>query len=302
MTLCVAITVPSKKALNPIRQPIRFPEHGIVLVADTRFTLHHRKGTPTYVDDGIKLWPISDWAVAGFSGDIELGEVALASMRLAMQTLTFREHNMIAKGVQAWLQYYLQRFEQDRTIGTTSILLGTYDQKLDRFFLYILNNKTRFRPREREGIIPIGVGKTTFLPAFKTESLRFTKDWGAMVKAGRIKRVDNTNWYQPWQPGDYDNIGLIKVASLLSIAVDTAAKAADIDSVGGLQQIYMLTRSGLHNIRYSRRTTEGGWAEETPRDLRTYAEMAHREYEIPRMREDGSIDTDNSMIVSWEHV
>ena len=77
MTLLVGVKVPFDKIFNPYRRPYEFSESAILIAADTRFSLLDNKGI---FDDGIKIWPLNQNAIAGFSGDVWLGEVALSTI------------------------------------------------------------------------------------------------------------------------------------------------------------------------------------------------------------------------------
>lgn len=287
MTVCIAVTVPCK-ALNPLRRPLEFSEPGIVLAADTRFSWVDDSRVVKVVDDGIKIWPLSDWAIAGFSGDVELGEVALFSMRLSLRRLGFRNHNKIAQGTQTWFLYYERNLGRDPK--PTEVVLCTYDAAIDGFFLYVLSSQDSFRPKRREGVWPIGSGTKRFIQAFRGEVDHYTSRWEASAQAGRLVQIGENVAFEAWKPGDCYSVKLIEVASLVLATLDSVLRKADLATVGGLVQAFMLLNTGWVILGSRRRSDEGTWEDVTARDLRSYSEVDHRRYEIPRMREDCSIE------------
>lgn len=284
MTLCVAVTVPCK-ALNPVRRPLGFSEPGIVVAADTRFSwLDGSK----VVDHGIKTWPLSYWAIAGFSGDVELGEAALFSMRLTLRELGFRSHDRIVQGTRNWLLYYERTFSHSRDVLPTEVLVCTYDAGIVRFFLRVLSSQDSFTPRRREGVSPIGSGVARFRQAFRSEVDHYTSQWAASARAGRLVQVGKHVVFEPWRPGDRGNVPLIGVASLVVATLDSVLQKADVARVGGLVQAFILSKTRLVTVRNRRRSHEGTWEDVTAQELRAYSKIVCRRYEIPCMREDCS--------------
>jgi len=287
MTLCVAVTVPCK-ALNPMRRPLAFSEPGIVLAADTRFVWLDGS---RIVDDGIKIWPLNDWAIAGFSGDVELGEVALFSMRLTLRDWRFRNHDKIAGGTRNWLRYHQRTVSRNRDPLPIEVLLCIHDAGVDEFLLYVLSSQENFEPTRREGVVPIGSGAARFEQAFPTKVDWYTHQWSAPVRTGlKLVQVGENVAVEPRQPDDHEPVRLLQVAGLVVGTLDSVLQEADLATVGGLVQAFMLSKTGLVCTREVRRSKEGSWYHITARDLQSYSNMVAKRYEIPHMREDLSIE------------
>jgi 20S proteasome alpha/beta subunit len=174
MTLCTAVKVPCR-ALNPARQPLAFVEPGIVVAADTRFMWSGP------VDDGIKVWPLKDFAVAAFSGDVPLGESAIYAMGVTLGEHTFRTPEQISRAMCEWLKYYSSR---SRTPTSTEVLLAVYDDDRDRFELYRLKTDEQFDPQPREGVYAIGSGAKQFRLEFEKEVLRWAANMTRSLRSG----------------------------------------------------------------------------------------------------------------------
>lgn len=287
MTLCVAVTVPCT-ALNPMRRPLAFSERGIVLAADTRFTWLDGS---RIVDDGIKIWPLNDWAIAGFSGHVELGEAALFSMRLTLGDWAFRKHDKIAEGTRNWLRYWQRTVSRNRDPLPTEVLLAIYDAGIDQFLLYVLSSQENFEATRREGVVPIGSGAARFKQVFHTEVDWYTNQWSAPVRTGlKLVQIGDMVAVEPRQPDDREPVRLLQVAGLVVGTLDSVLQEADLATVGGLVQAFMLSKTGVVCTREVRRSEEGSWYHITARDLQSYSNMVSRRYEIPHMREDLSID------------
>jgi hypothetical protein len=78
MTLLVAAKVLSKN-LNPESRPIQFLERGIILAEDTRFIYPGSE----VIDDAQKNYTFGDWALAGYSGLVDVAERALICSTIA---------------------------------------------------------------------------------------------------------------------------------------------------------------------------------------------------------------------------
>ena len=94
MTVCVVVPVPCKD-LNPKNDSLRFPEPGVIVTADTRFTTTLMDGRQTYQDNGLKVGQFSEFAIAGFAGDVQLVENALSKLQSEIAQLSISRPKMI---------------------------------------------------------------------------------------------------------------------------------------------------------------------------------------------------------------
>ncbi len=290
MTLCVAVQSPCK-ALNPVRRPLELPEV-VILYADTRFSRMRGKKHEVYSDAGIKVWPVGDSGVAGFSGDVELGEVSLFSLGLTVGEHGFRDADKIALAAKVWLIHYHSVLNYDRTTAPTEVLLGMFDADRDRFFLYRLSSDKGFEPTRRSGVCAVGTGADEFCSAFRTEVVHMTFGWAAPARSGykMLKTDDGKPFIDRFGPNDRIPIRSIDVAGLVQATADLVVKKSGIATVGGSLQGYCLDRTGLQWFEGKRRSQDGTWQSITATDRLSYSEMAQKKYEIPHMNADCVIE------------
>ncbi|MHC4066309.1 MAG: hypothetical protein ACYSUI_17670 [Planctomycetota bacterium] len=257
------------------------------IYADTRFSRVGGKAD----DDGIKVWPLGNWAVAGFSGDVELGERSLVSLALSVEEHRFERHESVAGAAKNWLRYYHTNLTQCRPVIPTDVLLGMYDCAGDRFFLDLFSDSAGFEPARRAGVCVMGSGANAFLSTFPEEVDHITFGWAASARSGyKLVKTDNGRTAcVPFEPTDRVPIHSIAVATLLQATADLIVQKADIPTVGGLLQGYCLDRTGLQQFCGRRCSQEGEWKPITAAQLRSSAEIEHRKYQIPPMDEAGVI-------------
>jgi len=134
MTICVAIKVPCKE-LKHRTLPVKYTS-GIVISADARYCWTENNRV---ADDGIKIWTLSKFAIAGFAGNVQLAEISLISARFAIEDLLLKRHEDVAIVVQKWLLYYYDKLQLENRpdISHTEIILSVYDTTRNKFYLYL---------------------------------------------------------------------------------------------------------------------------------------------------------------------
>lgn len=291
MTLVVAATMPSK-ALNPLRRPIRFPQPSVVLLSDSRFSF----GACKKADDGFKLWPLSDSAMAGFSGDVEVAEAAIVSLRLTIEEHRWSVPEAIAEAASTWLLYWGECIASHRVVHTTHVLIAAYNRQRKRPYLYRLFSHDGYAPARRSGVECIGSGAEQFRKEFDKKIDKATHGW---AEPCRIREelghtvgigADGKPVWIPLERNFLEDIPPIEVVEPLSEVADTLARDEALKDVGGLLQIVILSEHGLTPIKQQKRSgSSGEWSALTAAKLRSLSEMIGRKYIIPRMSADGSL-------------
>ena len=286
MTLLVGIKVPFDKILNPYRKPNVFSESALLIAADTRFSFLDNDGV---VDEGIKIWPLNHKAIAGFSGDVLLGEVTLITISKMLEKRKFKDPNKIASCTQKWLLQCSRVLKTNLERNPTSILLCIYDSRIHRFFMYQLSDHNNFDPELRDGLIPLGSGADAFEQSFSKILDHYINNWTKSVTVGGLKQVGPSVDYEPLKPGEVDPIQVRDIAFPLIDTLDSIINDADIKTVGGLIQIFLLTEKGLNQVRSRKRNDDGTWVELATNDLKGWLDMLQKRVGIPDLEGDCSI-------------
>lgn len=277
VTLLVAVKVPTKH-LNPNRYPIRFTEKGIVLAQDSRFT-YDGGGC---VDNGRKIWPIEDFAVAGYSGDVEIAEHAIAATQHTIKHYNWKSRKKITIVLRNWL-----RFCQDK-VGRkihTVVFLGIRTEK-GSFKLFEFNSGENYKPKERDGVISGGSGADSFNNAIKIEINDSSKIWGKRSKYGKLAKVEGKTTYFPPKPGDVADVNLTEVGNLIVSTTNLVIDKIKPGGVGGFTQQYFLTIEGLQTgMGYLNRKNGPKWEKITadPNTLKSNSTISKVTYDIPFM-------------------
>jgi len=249
-------------------------------------------------DDGIKLWPLGQYAVGGFAGDVELAEAALFSLRLSVEEHRWQEPEQLAKASKNWLRYWRMDLQHTRQVEPTRVLLAVGSQGQQRFSLYRLDDHDNFKPNLRDGVIAIGSGEREFGTAFEKEIGFATTKWAEPYNfrekegwtlgrgpKGEVQAVAVRENYP-------ENVRLFSIANFLLGIVDELVRKADLADVGGLCQPFILSPRGLQRCGAKRlSSSDGEWHDVTADadDLRSYSEMFKKKYSIPRMQADCTI-------------
>lgn len=287
MTLCVAIKVPSK-ALNPKRRPLEFHEPGIVIASDSRYLwlADHQ-----IQDDGMKLCPLSNRAIAGFSGHVELATSALFSMTAAITRNAFKDPELISRGTQKLLLHFQNRLKRQGEIEETNVLLGAYDVESDKHFLYFLSSTDGFNPSRRDGICSIGSGATGFQNTLENEIVHFSRQWSDPAISGyKLVNRDGLPVVEPRSRDDLIRVPLNQVALLLISSLDLHLEITNLNSIGGLVQCAMLTEKGIIGVGGKKSYDPGKeWEDITVTEVQSYFQTARRNPEIAHMNDDLTI-------------
>jgi len=285
MTICLSLKVPCDD-LNPRKLPLKYAP-GIVIAADARFTWDKNSKS---VDNGIKIWTLSDFAVACFAGDVQIAEISLVSMRYSIDELSLTKHESIAHAIQNWLNYY-KNLSKDREISLTEVVVSIYDKNSKRFYLYLLSSDKFFRPERRDGIITIGSGSDKYRKYLLKEIDHHNVNISKSDSGLKVIQTNKGLSVVPRTNDDRIEKDLMTIATMISGSMDLFIKKSGLTSVGGLVQIYMLNNTGvIPLVGKIRNKSTKKWESITASNLQSYAEMMKRKFKIPTMRKDLSIE------------
>lgn len=186
MTLCVAATSP--ETFPRAYRRMLCVEPGIVMVSDTRFSY---RGDWSAQDDGLKVAPLTPWAIAGFSGLGQVAEPALSRIADELADAgspTIRPRDLALRGA-VYLRGSWSNYERVRganhgwPVPDTDVLIGIRDARTGRFLLYLLEGRCsqsageRFVPQPRSGAVAIGSGASRFRGDFEAAITFMAQGW-----------------------------------------------------------------------------------------------------------------------------
>ena len=285
MTICIAIKIPCKE-LEHKKLPIKY-NPGVIISADTRYL----SANTEVADNGIKIWTLSKFTVAGFAGDVELAEKSLIGAKFAIEDLSLIRHEDISNIVQKWLLHYHNKLLKSRPdISPTEIVLSIYNTSTKRFYLYLLTNENDFTPQRRDGILAIGSGSNEIKKYLEKEIENHNAHLSKTDTGLKTVQTKGGLSVLPRTEDDMIELNLMDVSVIVTISLDELIKTSGLSSVGGLTQNYMLIESGVIPI-HGKYSDDGGktWKNGTARDLEGYADKKRRKYLIPRMNKDFNI-------------
>ncbi len=247
MTVCVVVPVPCKD-LNPKNNSLRFPEPGVIVTADTRFTITLMDGRKTYQDNGLKVGQFSEFAIAGFAGDVQLVENALSKLQSEIAQLSISRPKKIPPRAQRLLKQSWDKLGGNKSKKLAEVIIAIRDEK-GRFWTYLLSSRDGFVPTRINGISAVGSGATEFMNAFKSEVEWFTASWGERSRKPQVIQEGDNFRVVPAQPTHRYDVSLIEVANLVNgLAMDQILEHTELTSIGGKAQSLVLTTHGVNRL------------------------------------------------------
>lgn len=274
MTVCVVVPVPCKD-LNPKNDSLRFPEPGVIVTADTRFTITLMDGRKTYQDNGLKVGQFSEFAIAGFAGDVQLVENALSKLQSEIAQLSISRPKKIPPRAQRLLNQSKGSLDGNRPKQPTEVIIALRDDR-GRFWTYLLSSRDNFVPTRITGISAIGSGAKEFVNTFKSEVEWITASLGERSRKPQVIQEGDNFRVMPAQPTHRYDVSLIEVANLVNgLAMDQILEHTELTSIGGKTQSLVLTTHGVNRLGGFKSTDDGEtWSSIHPVDpLRSSSEM-----------------------------
>jgi len=154
---------------------LRFVEPAVIIATESRISDANGR---ILTDRGQKTFVLSDFAIAGFSGDVQIASCALNNLMAELARLRIKPTNVVGRAeVLLKGEWNYRR----RHKWATNILIAVRYQK-ERIRLFKLASENQFKPRRVEpgktyGVEAVGSGAKEFESAFEYEMSPKIKAW-----------------------------------------------------------------------------------------------------------------------------
>jgi hypothetical protein len=243
MTICAAVPV-----VNLEKHPhIRFVEPAVIMAADSRISFSD--GSPPY-DGGVKVLKLSDFAIAGFSGNVAIAQRSFKALAGEIASSCV-ETRRIVQRAQVLLNERLAtekaRGKPEELLRTDALVAISYGG--GRIRLYLLSSIDAFEPTRVEEVKAIGDGAKEFEETFKPEFSSIITAWQRRALGPRAFQkgtnqyhedltalpVDTTDrWYSP-------NVKWLEVCNCVGATISEVLDLTKRSSIGGKVQVMAVT-------------------------------------------------------------
>lgn len=244
MTVCVA-----GLSTNVVtRRLIRFNEPSAVVVADSRFS---RTDGKVVTDRGQKIFRLSDFAIAGFSGDVDISHRALNALTTELAKL-----NVAPKKLAHRAQVLLEREWNKRRApkSPTDVLIAVRYRK-QGIKLFKLSSKTYFNPKyiarkTKYGVEVVGSGATEYESVIEYEMAGKFLAWQRIAlgpkafKEGTNQYLDDLTVVPTNLSTEFFRITTEKFSGEIAMALIQTLDTSTLESIGGRLQYLTLDSRG----------------------------------------------------------
>lgn len=253
MTICCAIPIVNLKS-NP---HIRFTQPGVIIAAESRISFSN--GNPPD-DKGMKVGELTDFAIAGFAGNVGIAYSALNSL----VGERVRKPGKIAPRAKELLKRFYAK-EKSKGISLqylqTDVLIAVrYND--GQIKLYHLSSSDRFIPKAIRSAVAIGDGAKEFTNSFNEEYEAMGTAWQRRA-LGRRAFQKGTNKFRedldsiPTSTTDRPNVSWNEVSITVMAAISEVLDKTTSTTIGGKVQTLALTHDGVQRINLFKSVDQG---------------------------------------------
>lgn len=227
MTTCVAVN--SARHGQPSYNSKVEYEKGIIMLADSRITYVGDVLPPE--DDICKVDFLSDYAMAGFAGNVNVARIALPVLDDEFKKRPqFGGQGQIQRAGEILKDHYLAAPGRKSALH---VLIGVRDVSHSTYRLFLLKSESDFAPQESSGLCAIGSGGGEFAAVYNT----------IFIDGQVLPRNPFTQSLMPiWGKNSFSNL----LGEMLELQLkDAQEKSGPEAKIGGTVRLATLTDKGI---------------------------------------------------------
>lgn len=256
MTVCVAVST-TRVGKYPL---VRFVEPAVIIATESRISDTNGR---ILTDRGQKTFSLSDFAIAGFSGDVEIAYGALNTLIAELARWRVKPTSLVHRA-EVLLKGEWNCRRRDKY--PTNILIAVRYQK-ERIRLFKLASENHFKPRRVEteetyGVEAVGSGAKEFVRAFKYEMEPKITGWQRQALGPKAFQ-EGTSFYHddvtvvPADPTDVYNVTWEKISIEIASAISETLDKTRLKSIGGKIQCLTLDSRRVSRTRAYKSSDNG---------------------------------------------